>query len=46
MVLASPVPPATLRGRSTPLALFVLEKLRFEDAPPKDEPTETSVVRW
>jgi hypothetical protein len=36
----------SLRGRSTPLDLYVLEKLRFEDQPQTDEATDISVVRW
>ncbi len=46
MVLARPVPGVSLRGRSTPLDLYVLEKLRFEDQPLTDEATDISVVRW
>jgi adenylate cyclase len=48
-VLARPVPGVSLRGRSTPLDLYVLEKLRFEEQQPQGdeaETTEISVVRW
>ncbi len=45
MVVASPVPGVKLRGRTTPLDLFVLEKLRFEEQPAERE-EEVSVVRW
>jgi class 3 adenylate cyclase len=47
MVLSRPLPAVTLRGRSTPLDLYALEKLRFEDEEfPIEEKTEISVVRW
>jgi adenylate cyclase len=47
MVLSRPLPAVTLRGRSTPLDLYALEKLRFEDADePAVETTEISAVRW
>jgi class 3 adenylate cyclase len=47
MVLSRPLSAVTLRGRSAPLDLHVLEKLRFEDEEaPAEEVTERSVVRW
>jgi class 3 adenylate cyclase len=46
-VLSRPLSAVTLRGRSTPLNLYTLEMLRFEDEEaPVEEVTERSVVRW
>ncbi len=47
MVLSHSLPGVTLRGRSTPLDLYALEKLRFEDEDETTlEKTEISAVRW
>jgi len=49
MVLSRPLPAVTLRGRSTPLDLYALETLRFQDGDepaPALEKTEVSTVRW
>jgi class 3 adenylate cyclase len=47
MVLSRSLPAVTLRGRSTPLDLYALEKLRFDDdGEPAVEKTEISSVRW
>ena len=49
-VLARRIPDVRVRGRSAPVELYALEKLRFDgpdaDADTENDRTEVSVVRW
>lgn len=45
-VLARRIPGARIRGRSAPVDLYALERLRFDGPDTGDEHTDISVVRW